>query len=365
MPSDQPDMDKKEIVERLECRQEQEEELFRQAVAQRNVAVGNGVHLRGLIEISNICRKDCLYCGIRSSNQKVKRYEMSDEEILECARFAWEHRYGSIVLQGGERTDRAFITRIGRLLEEIRRFSNDEMGITLSLGEQELSTYRHWFEAGAHRYLLRIETSNPLLYRKIHPAGSLHVFSTRLRCLEYLQQCGYQTGSGVMIGLPFQTTEDLAGDLLFLKSLDVDMVGMGPYLEHEATPLYADRRYLLPPGERFRLSLHMVACLRLMSPFINIAATTALQAINPLGREKALAAGANVIMPNITPFLKRGNYKLYPNKPSGEEGAEEAVNRLGQSCEEHGCFIQFGSRGDSQHWKNKREKQDESAIRLQ
>lgn len=342
-------MDKKEIVERLECRQEEEKELFRQAAALRDATIGNDVHLRGLIEISNICRKDCLYCGIRSSNKEVKRYELSDQEILSCARFAWEHDYGSIVLQGGERTDRPFILRISRLLEKIKQLSNHELGITLSLGEQELSTYQCWFEAGAQRYLLRIETSNPLLYRKIHPADSRHDFSSRLRCLEYLQQCGYQTGSGVMIGLPFQTTADLAEDLLFLKSIDIDMVGMGPYLEHEATPLYTFHRSLLPLSERLRLSLHMVACLRLLSPSINIAATTALQAIDPFGREKALAAGANVIMPNITPSLNRQNYKLYPNKPS----AEESLQRLEQNCINYGCRIDFGNRGDSQHWKNK------------
>lgn len=348
-------MDKTEIIRWLESSRENEAELFQKAVYQRNKTVGNTVHLRGLIEISNLCRKNCLYCGIRKSNTQVKRYELTDREILDSARFAWEQNYGSIVLQGGERTDSRFILRITRLLKEIKRLSDQQLGITLSLGEQSAETYKRWFEAGAHRYLLRIETSNPLLYRKIHPVDSLHAFSTRLKSIEDLQKCGYQTGSGVMTGLPFQTTEDLASDLLFLKSIDIDMVGMGPYLEHETTPLYAFRHLLPPLTERFRKSLRMVACLRLLMPDINIAATTALQAIDPLGREKALAAGANIVMPNITPETNRGNYKLYPNKPLSEEGAETALRQFARRCETYGCRINFNEWGDSRHWGNKQE----------
>ncbi|WP_262361139.1 [FeFe] hydrogenase H-cluster radical SAM maturase HydE [Culturomica massiliensis] len=350
------DMDQKELLHLLTCQGEEEQQLYTRAAAQRNQAIGNGVHLRGLIEISNICRKNCLYCGIRHSNPNVNRYELTDEEILEAARFAWQHNYGSVVLQGGERTDKTYVNRITRLLQEIKRLSNNQLGITLSLGEQDKATYQRWFEAGAHRYLLRIETSNSQLYRKIHPADSLHDFATRLQCLEYLQECGYQTGSGVMIGLPFQTTEDLVNDLLFLKSIDIDMVGMGPYLEHQDTPLYSSREVLLPISERLRLSLHMVAALRLMIPDINIAATTALQAIDSLGREKALAAGANVIMPNITPESNRKNYKLYSNKPFSDEGAEEILRQLIESCASYGCRVNLGEWGDSRHWHTKNRK---------
>ena len=349
-------MDQKELLHLLTCQGEEEQQLYARAATQRNQAIGNGVHLRGLIEISNICRKNCLYCGIRHSNPNVYRYELTDEEILEAARFAWQHNYGSVVLQGGERTDKTYVNRITRLLQEIKRLSNNQLGITLSLGEQDKATYQRWFEAGAHRYLLRIETSNSQLYRKIHPVDSLHDFSTRLQCLEYLQECGYQTGSGVMIGLPFQTTEDLVNDLLFLKSIDIDMVGMGPYLEHQDTPLYVNREILLPISERLRLSLHMIAVLRLMIPDINIAATTALQAIDSLGREKALAAGANVIMPNITPESNRKNYKLYSNKPFSDESAEEILRQLIESCASYGCRVNLGEWGDSKHWHTKNRK---------
>ena len=257
------------------------------------------------------------------------------------------------MLQGGERHDPAFILRIELLVREIKHLSNQRLGITLSLGEQTEDTYRRWFDAGAHRYLLRIETSNESLYRKIHPAGQLHDFHTRLECIRSLQRCGYQTGTGVMIGLPFQTTGDLADDLLFLKSMDIDMVGMGPYLEHRDTPLWRYREALPSQQERLRLGLHMVSCLRLLMPDINIAATTALQAIDPEGREKALEIGANVIMPNITPLGNRGNYRLYENKPGMDEGAEESTRRLMESVKQSGCEIQLDTWGDSLHFQNR------------
>lgn len=339
-----------ELAALLTCTGKAEEELFAQSKAVRETTIGKGVYLRGLIEISNICIKDCLYCGIRRSNTKAERYALSDEEILSAAAFAHRYRYGSIVLQGGERNDPAFTERITRLLREIKRLSGNTLGITLSLGEQTEDTYLHWREAGVHRYLLRIETSNANLYRSIHPRDSLHDFHARLNCIHLLQKCGYQTGTGVMIGLPGQTVEDLADDLLFLKEMDIDMVGMGPYLEHHDTPLWEQRGLIAPQTERLRLGLHMVSCLRLLMPDINIAATTALQAIDPAGRERALAIGANVIMPNITPLSNRANYQLYENKPGMDEGAEESTRRLVESVRKSGCEIEFDAWGDSRHF---------------
>lgn len=338
--------DKQDLLHFLNCTGPEEAELYQKAVKIRKEQLGHWVYLRGLIELSNICRKNCFYCGIRRDNHQVQRYELTDEEVTEAARYAWQHQYGSIVLQSGERQDKTFIKRIENLLKTIRKLTGEQFGITLSLGEQTEDTYRRWFEAGAHRYLLRIETSNPALYQKIHPADGLHSYHTRLKCIETLQKCGYKTGSGVMIGLPFQTTEDLAEDLLFLKRIGIHMVGMGPYLEHEVTPLFQYRHTLLSPAERLRISLHMVACLRLLLPEINIAATTALQAIDPYGREKALCAGANVIMPNITPFSHRVNYKLYQNKPCMEEGADEALKQLAQRVEACHCRIAYGCPGN-------------------
>lgn len=333
--------DKQDLVHYLNCPAGEEEGLYRAAADTRDRLLGNKVYLRGLIELSNICRKNCLYCGIRRGNATLVRYDLEDREVLDSARYAWQNRYGSVVIQGGERNDSAFVSRVEALLKEIKRLTRGELGITLSLGEQSEETYRRWFDAGAHRYLLRIETSKEALYRKIHPDDDLHSFSTRLKCLEYLRKCGYKTGSGVMIGLPFQTTEDLADDLLFLRDIRIDMVGMGPYLEHDATPLYAYRHTLLPVSERLRLGIRMVACLRLLMPHLNIAATTALQAIDPAGREKAIAAGANVIMPNITPPANRRNYTLYRNKPCMEGGEADLGNI--DAC---GCRVAWGEWGD-------------------
>lgn len=346
--------DARELIRLLGCEGEEEKQLYARSQAIKNETIGNGVSLRGLIEISNRCIKDCLYCGIRKSNTRVIRYTLEEDEILDAADFAYTRQFGSIVLQGGERNDLAYTKQIESLLKKIKQRSNGELGITLSLGEQTSDTYRRWFEAGAHRYLLRIETSSPELYAKIHPHNSLHSHKTRLECIEYLQKCGYQTGTGVMIGLPFQTPEDLANDLLYLKAIDVDMVGMGPYLEHRNTPLYGFHHLLLSQKERLRLSLHMIALLRILMPDINIAATTALQAIEPIGKEKALVTGANVVMPNITPTNNRNLYKLYENKPGMYEGANESLRKLEESIRKSGCKIVYNAWGDSKHFQKKK-----------
>ena len=240
-----------------------------------------------------------------------------------------------------------------RLLKEIKKLSNNELGITLSCGEQTKETYQRWFESGAHRYLLRIEASNRELYYKIHPNTQKHSFEKRLEALSFLKETGYQVGSGVMIGLPFQTFENLADDLLFLKKMDIDMCGMGPYIEHEDTPLYQYRHLLKTKQERFDLALNMIATLRLLMPDINIAAATALQAIDPAGREKALAVGANIIMPNITPAKYRESYLLYEGKPVWKE------NNGGNTDPElqmdlKDFEIGYGVWGDSKHFSKRK-----------
>lgn len=324
--------------------------LFQAAAARKEAVVGKKVYFRGLVEFSNVCSKDCLYCGIRNGNPKVVRYEAGDDEILSACRFAWENRFGSVVLQSGEQSSSTFINRVDGLVRKIKELSNGELGITLSCGEQTRDTYRRWFASGAHRYLLRIESSNPELYAKIHPQNAHHSFETRLSCLRLLQECGYQVGTGVMIGLPFQTIGDLAGDLLFLKQLEVDMVGMGPYIEHEDTPLYEFRHLISSKQERFDLALRMVAVLRLLMPDINIAAATALQAIDPAGREKAVKIGANIIMPNLTPAAFRKDYQLYADKPCLDEDADQCRNCLEARIELAGAEIGYGEWGDSKHF---------------
>jgi len=348
------ELSKDDLIYMLSCTEEEERKLFKYSKAVREKEIGKGVYLRGLIEFSNICKKDCLYCGIRKSNTKVARFNIEDKHILNAAKFAYDNDYGSIVLQGGERDDDEFIKRIDNLLKEIKNLSNDKLGITLSVGEQTRKTYQKWFESGAHRYLLRIESSNKNLYYKIHPKDKNHSFETRLGCLKTLQDIGYQTGTGVMIALPHQTIEDLANDLLFFKEFNIDMVGMGPYIEHSDTPLYADKDLLTPQKDRFILSLHMIACLRILMKDINIAAATALQAIDPIGREKAINIGANIIMPNITPTEERVLYQLYQDKPCTDEGADECYSCIEKRIKMANCEVKYNEWGDSLHYKKRR-----------
>lgn len=331
------------------------QQLYDDAFRTKIDNVGNKVYLRGLVEITNICRKNCLYCGIRRDNPSNDRYEIDIEDVIPAARFAYEQGYGSMVIQGGERHDKKFRDKITSILKEVRKISSESpLGITLSLGEQPFDVYQEWFEAGAHRYLLRIESSTQELFEKIHPVDESHSFQTRLTALKDLRRAGYQVGTGVMIGLPFQTLGHLADDLLFFKSFDIDMCGMGPYLEHSQTPLYQYKELLIPKEERLELSLKMVAILRLMMPKINIAATTAMQSIDPAGREKAILAGANVIMPNLTLTEVRGDYSIYENKPGVGEDASITSSSLERMLQNAGIPIGYNEWGDSLHFKDRK-----------
>ena len=422
------------------------EEAYRLKLLHR----GPNVYFRGLIEISNICRKNCLYCGIRSGNACARRYEMTDAQVLQEAQFALDAGYGSIAIQGGERSDSAFIERISRLIYDIRGLvpegggkpaggasasgspvagaPTNDLGITLSLGEQPIEVYREWKKAGASRYLLRIEASNRELYEKIHPgpgafccpadthaatvspaaaaadisaaAGAIHSYDTRVKALQDLKSSGYLLGTGVMIGLPFQTYSHLEEDLRFFREMEVDMVGMGPYIPHKDTPLgrfvesvrgnaAGDSADGIPSGdvlcggsagcsavacpsgdvlcggtpgnrlsggdfmnlsngELLELCIDMVARLRILMPHINIAATTALQVLDPDGREKALLAGANVIMPNMTETALRGSYSLYEGKQGVEDDAASTRTKLLDNLTRLGIPVDWNLRGD---WK--------------
>ena len=345
-----------DLEQLLLCEGDEKQLLFKEGCRIKELFVGNKVYFRGLIEFSNICDKDCFYCGIRNSNLSVRRYNLNDSEILNAARFADENGFGSVVLQSGENSSSAFADRIANLVSKIKQMSNGRLGITLSVGEQTDAVYRRWFNAGAHRYLLRIETTNQELFRRIHPDNQLHDFNCRMDCLYSLKGIGFQTGTGVMIGLPFQTTADLANDLLFFKQFGIDMVGMGPYIEHSETPLYTFRHELLPIQERFNLSLKMIAVLRLLMKDINIAAATALQAVDPLGREKGIKVGANIMMPNITPGLYRNDYSLYENKPCVDEEPAQCKGCLDARIAMADGEIGYGEWGDSLHFINRRNK---------
>ena len=337
-------LDREGLAAAIACEDAAFEMSLREEAYHVKVAtVGPEVYLRGLIEISNICVKDCLYCGIRR-DIRCPRYELSDYEVLASAQVAARNHFGSVVIQGGERTDAAFIRKITSLLKAIKAVDTGDdppLGVTLSLGEQPREVYEEWFDAGAHRYLLRIESSNPDLYRKIHPED--HSYDRRLRALYDLKEIGYQAGTGAMIGLPFQTAEDMADDLLFYKKFDAPMVGMGPYNPHPETPLTLTGAPYPSTERRFALGLKMIALLRLLMPDINIAAATALEVLDPHGREKGLLSGANVIMPNITPEEQMVKYNLYDRKTLLRDGP--------LSLDLSGIVIGYGRWGDSKHFR--------------
>lgn len=334
------------------------DQLYQAAYAVKAKYVQKKAYYRGLIEFSNRCIKDCFYCGIRAGNSYVERFDMTQEDILRMARWASDNQYGSVTLQSGERTDPYFVEFVTDTVNKIKKIGDGNLGITLCLGEQTKEVYEEWFRAGAHRYLLRIETTNPELYQKIHPDNDLHRLEKRIECLRLLREVGFQVGTGVMIGLPGQTAEDLVNDILFYKKMDIDMIGMGPYVVHKDTPLGHE---VLEENldtdeckrERFELGLKMIAITRLYLKDVNIAATTALQALNPLGREMGLKAGANILMPIITVEEHRAKYQLYNDKPCIDDSADKCKGCLTSRVLSVGDEVGFAEWGDSPHFSSK------------
>jgi len=343
--------DKQELINLLSTTGEEAlQALYRKAYEVKKKYVGTKVYFRGLIELSNICAKNCYYCGIRSGNRDVQRYQIGIEEALAEAKWCYDQHYGSLVIQAGEREDRAWVDLITELIKGIKELSEGKLGITLSLGEQTEKVYRRWFEAGAHRYLLRIETTNQELYRKLHPAS--HSFEHRRECLKLLRRTGYQVGTGVMVGLPEQTIEDIANDILFFYDEDVDMLGMGPFIPHHGTPLaYLEKDF--DGKAALDMGLKMIATCRIALKDVNIATTTALQALHPEGRELGLLAGANVLMPNITDTRYREGYQLYDGKPCLDENADQCIGCLARRIASIGEEIGFDEWGDSQHFQQR------------
>lgn len=280
---------------------EWDQQLFMAADRVRNKNVGDQVHLRGLIEFSNICQRNCYYCGLRKDNGKVERYWLTPATIIEFATKAQEYGYKTVVLQSGE-NDVYTLADMQYMIGQIKALG---LAITLSVGEKTRDEYEAYKKAGADRYLLRIETTDRKIYEKLHPGMS---FENRVRCLTDLKELGYEVGTGCLVGLPEQTLESLAEDILFFKTLDVDMVGLGPFIPNDDTPLASER------GGTFMLSLKVMAITRLLLPDVNIPATTAMEALNKDGRMIALQSGANVVMPNVTEGEYRKLYLLYPGK---------------------------------------------------
>jgi len=327
-------------------------ELFAAAYQVKLRHIGKRVSLRGLIELGNTCAKDCLYCGIRKSNAEVTRYRLLADDVIRMAQWAFDHDYGSLVLQSGELEGEENTLYIEGILSRLHELFGDQLGITLCLGEQTEEVYRRWFDAGAHRYLLRMETSSPELYAQLHPPD--HCFDRRKACIQVLKRLGYQTGSGVMIGLPGQTTDDLARDIMFFREMDLDMIGMGPYLPHHQTPLGKDVECSKTfEAQQLHLALNMIAVTRLYLHDVNIASTTALQALADNGREQGLLAGANVLMPNVTDTEYRRHYQLYENKPCMDENSTQCRSCLNSRVLSIGEEMNWGVRGDSPHYQTR------------
>ena len=306
-------LDRDEYLSLIINRDQVREYATELASAVRDEVYGKKIYIRGLIEFTNYCKNNCYYCGIRAGNEKADRYRLAPDEMIGCADSGYELGFRTFVLQGGEDmyySDDVLVP----VVKEIKK-RHPDCALTLSVGERPRESYQRLFEAGADRYLLRHETVNREHYGTLHPKEMS--WDNRIRCLHELKEIGYQTGAGFMVGSPGQTEEDLADELLFLKELKPEMVGIGPFIPHKDTPL-GDR-----PAGSSELTLFMLSLIRLTLPDVLLPATTALATIDPMGREKGIAAGANVLMPNLSPVNVRGKYLLYDNKIcTGEEAAK-------------------------------------------
>ena len=308
------DLTDEEFLEVLLCDDKEfDSYLAQKARDVREKIYGKEVYLRGLVEFSNYCKNNCRYCGIRRDNRNAQRYRLSEEEIFQCSDMGYDLGFRTIVLQSGEDpyyTDDRLVNIVRGIKER-----HPDCAVTLSIGEREKESYRKLFEAGADRYLLRHETANKEHYEYLHPAEMS--FDHRMQCLQDLKDIGFQVGAGMMIGSPGQKTEHLVEDLRFLRKLQPEMVGIGPFIPHH------DTEYAALPAGTVEMTLRLLSVIRLMLPEVLLPATTALGTIDPMGREKGILAGANVVMPNLSPSNVRGKYLLYDNKIcTGDEAAE-------------------------------------------
>lgn len=312
--------------------------IFELANQIRKEYVGDEVYLRALIEFSNVCAKDCFYCGLRRSNGNIQRYNLSEDMILECVQSAVDIGYKTIVLQSGEAQNYSK-ERFVSLIKEIKKY---DVALTLSIGEKSYEEYKAYKEAGANRYLLRIETTDKELYKQMHPNSS---FENRINCLKDLKKLGYELGTGSLVGLPNQTIESLANDILFFKEIDADMIGIGPFIAHSQTPLAG-----FSNGD-FNLALKVMALTRILMPDINIPATTAMETLHKEGQKLALKSGANVVMLNMTTENFKQQYSIYPDKKSANpHNIKENLLSIGRTIEMN--------RGNSLKWEKENKNKD-------
>ena len=330
------DLSDAELAALIECSDPQTlEYLAQRARAVRDAHYGRKVYIRGLIEYSNYCKNDCLYCGIRRSNRNAERYRLSKEQILDCCRTGYALGFRTFVLQGGE--DPYFTDERAASIVSAIRSEFPDCAITLSMGERGRESFQRLFDAGANRYLLRHETADCDHYARLHPAEL--TLQNRMQCLCDLKDIGYQTGTGMMVGSPFQTTDCLVRDLRFIQQLQPQMVGIGPFIPHHDTP------FAQYPAGTARQTLTLLSMLRLMLPCALLPATTALGTIDGDGREKGMNAGCNVVMPNLSPRDCRSKYLLYDNKIATGDEAAESLNSLKKRMERAGYEV-VTDRGD-------------------
>lgn len=321
-----------ELIQLMDC---DSSYLFESAVAVRKEHYNTHVYIRGLIEISNYCKNDCYYCGIRRSNKNADRYRLTKEQIMECCSIGYALGFRTFVLQGGE--DGQFTDDLVCDIIKSIKDHHPDCAVTLSLGEKPYSSYKTFYDAGADRYLLRHETACEEHYNKLHPSSM--TLSNRKDCLFNLKEIGFQTGSGFMVGSPYQTIDNIIADLRFLQELQPEMIGIGPYITHKDTPFNN-----MPSGS-LELTLKLIAILRMMFPKALIPATTALGTMVQGGREMGIQAGANVVMPNLSPVNTRKLYDIYDNKLCTDEEAAESLDKLKESMNKIGYEIVI-DRGD-------------------
>lgn len=345
-------LSEEELAELIENRDDEAGRLLAQKASEKSRSVfGNAIYTRGLIEISNYCKNNCLYCGIRKDNKNTERYRLTGEEISSCTKEGYELGFRTFVLQGGEDpyyTDDVLCDIVSRIKRE-----HPDCAVTLSMGERSRESYKALHDAGADRYLLRHETADPDHYGMLHPKEMS--FENRMRCLNDLKKTGYQVGCGFMVGSPGQTALTLAKDLMFIRHFEPDMCGIGPFIPHHDTPFSKER-----PGT-LKMTLFLLSVIRLMLPQVLLPATTALGTIHPKGRELGILAGANVVMPNLSPVDVRKKYELYDNKICTGEESAQCRNCLEERIKAAGYAL-VTDRGDSPRYREKMEKKDNGKI---
>lgn len=348
------DLSNNDLIKILNYKGDEQKQLWNYSKKIKNDILGNKIYIRGLIEFSNICQKNCLYCGIRNGNDKVKRYRLTIDEIMECVDFTVNNKIQSIVLQSGELESEGFKDYLREIIRTIKS-KYDFLNITLSSGEFDYNFYKELRDLGVNRYLLRIETSNEELYKKIHPTDHSH--RNRIKCLQYLDKADYQVGTGCMIGIPYQTDEDIVNDLRFFVKNNFDMFGLGPYIIHTDTPLATEENienWNKNKENILNKTLNFLCMLRIAIPTANIAAATALDVLSPDGRMIALQIASNVAMPAITPQKSRHNYQLYQNKPNIDNDGDETIKLFNENMNKHGLEVVYSNKDSSLHYINKK-----------